>query len=262
MAVMGDDFIEMMVDIAASPATVYSLFLDSEGFSEWMGVGSSIDPKPGGRVRVQFPNGDAAEGEVVEMISGERITLTWGYTNPKTGLAPGASTVTFRFERTPLGTRVHLRHEGLKTTELREGHVMGWRHNCGMMASRAAARQHDGVLKRAVSAFVDAWNERDEAKRRALLESCLAEDAIYRDAMCSVAGIDDLNAYIEQFHRFVPGSRLNVTGDLQQSHGHFAIPVTMGMGPNRDAQRGLNVGATGVDGKIAWVVGFPESPVQ
>ena len=65
--------------IRARRATVFAFFTDSARFAAWWGPGSTIDPRPGGAVRIRYPNAAEAGGEVVEIVPGERIVFTYGY---------------------------------------------------------------------------------------------------------------------------------------------------------------------------------------
>ena len=54
------------VFIRARPATVFGFFTDSARWAAWWGAGSTIDPRPGGRVVIRYPNAVEAGGEVLE----------------------------------------------------------------------------------------------------------------------------------------------------------------------------------------------------
>ena len=79
---------ERSVVICARRDTVFRYFTDSERFAAWWGAGSSIDPRPGGAVRIVYPNGVVVSGEVVELTSGERITFTYGYEDADKPIPP------------------------------------------------------------------------------------------------------------------------------------------------------------------------------
>ena len=46
--------------IAARPETIFRYFTDPGRFARWMGQGSVLDPRPGGRLRVGCPTGQVA----------------------------------------------------------------------------------------------------------------------------------------------------------------------------------------------------------
>ena len=66
--------LDRSVLIQASPETVFRFFEDSDRFARWWGAGSTIDPRPGGKVYIRHPNGIETVGEVVE-IAPPRICL-------------------------------------------------------------------------------------------------------------------------------------------------------------------------------------------
>jgi hypothetical protein len=49
--------LERSVLIHAERATVFRYFTDSARFARWWGEGSSIDARPGGAMRIRYPNG-------------------------------------------------------------------------------------------------------------------------------------------------------------------------------------------------------------
>ena len=62
--------------IHASREIVFRYFTDDERWSAWWGAGSTIDPRPGGRVVIRYPGGVEATGEVVEVAGPERLVFT------------------------------------------------------------------------------------------------------------------------------------------------------------------------------------------
>src|SRR4051794_39389683 len=75
----------------------------------WWGAGSTIDARPGGQLRIRYPDGTEAQGEVVAVRPPQEIVFTYGYASG-TPMPPGGSTVTIRLERATDGTRLHLTH--------------------------------------------------------------------------------------------------------------------------------------------------------
>ena len=62
------------VVICARPATVFRFFTDSQRFASWWGEGSTIEPSPRGALRIVYPNGIEAGGEVQQPALKMRIT--------------------------------------------------------------------------------------------------------------------------------------------------------------------------------------------
>src|SRR5579871_4596733 len=101
--------LERTVEIQAKPETVFRFFTDSARWASWWGAGSTIDARPGGKVYIRHPNGVETVGEVLEVLTPERIVFTYGYASGKP-VPPGGSQVTIHLEEEPKGTRLHLLH--------------------------------------------------------------------------------------------------------------------------------------------------------
>ena len=47
--------LERAVIVRATPEAVFRFFIDTEYWARWWGAGSTIDPRPGGRVCIRYP---------------------------------------------------------------------------------------------------------------------------------------------------------------------------------------------------------------
>jgi uncharacterized protein YndB with AHSA1/START domain len=112
--------------IAASPATVFSYLVDPSKFSAWMGVGAELDPRPGGRVRIDVDGEHIAVGEFREVDPPHRVVMTWGWEN-NDAVPPGSTTVEITLTPDGSGTIFRLRHLGLPNEEERRSHLGGWK---------------------------------------------------------------------------------------------------------------------------------------
>ena len=115
----------MVQSIAASPATVFSYLVDPAKFSAWMGVGADLDPRPGGRVRIDVDGEHIAVGEFREVDPPHRVVMTWGWEN-NDAVPPGSTTVEITLTPDGSGTIFRLRHLGLPNEEERRSHLGGW----------------------------------------------------------------------------------------------------------------------------------------
>src|SRR5262249_35238495 len=148
---------EVSVAINAQPSTVWGFMDEPSKFLAWMTYlpgapapeGSVYEPRPGGELRIVFPNGGVAKGRGVEVHPPRRLVFTWGYGPDvaKTGIGRGACRVEITLAATAEGTRVTLRQSGAMSEEVRQGHVAGWRHYLAMLAVQSAARQHEPSLE-------------------------------------------------------------------------------------------------------------------
>jgi uncharacterized protein YndB with AHSA1/START domain len=87
--------LDRTVLIEAEPETVFRFFTDSARWAMWWGAGSTIDARPGGQLRIRYPGGVEATGEVIEVDAPRRLVFTYGYVSGKP-IPPGASLVTIR----------------------------------------------------------------------------------------------------------------------------------------------------------------------
>lgn len=254
------DGIELTIDIAAPPHVVYRFFRDPERFGDWMGKGSELSAEPGGALVVRYPGGaPPAIGEVLEVIEDRRIVFTWGYEAGANGLPPGASRVSVDLEPRDGGTRLVLRHTGLPNADLERGHLGGWRHYFGVLAWRAARAALAPKLEERVDTLVAAWNEPEPEARRTLLASCWRPDALFVDRMGYVDGIDALDDFIANAHRFMPGVRMERTGPVREMHGRILFPWRLS-GPDGEIGAGSNAGRMDGEGRIAELTGFWDEP--
>ena len=120
--------IEHTVRIDAAPATVYELWTTDEGLCAWWGVSASIDPRPGGAIRVDIDGEHIMVGEVTSVDPPRRLRFTFGWEGGDP--APGSTEVDVVIDDVDTGCRLTLRHHGLPI-ELIESHARGWTHFVG-----------------------------------------------------------------------------------------------------------------------------------
>jgi len=246
--------LERTVLIRAQRETVFRYFTDSARFATWWGEGSSIEPRPGGALRIRYPNGVEASGEVVEIVPVERVLFTFGYESADKPIPPGGSRVSVLLEETPQGTLVRLRHE-LPTAESRDAHVPGWRYQLALFANVVAREQHGDLAGRA-DRLLAAWTEPDAAKRRATLADVAAERVAFRDTFACTEGLDDLVEHISASQMHMPGVRLERRGEPRQCQGTALVDWVARGGDGRELGSGTNVLELAPDGRIARVTGI------
>ncbi len=245
--------LDRTIQIGAPQAAVFKYFTDPARWAAWWGEGSTIDARPGGRVLVRYPGGVEATGEVVEVAPPSRIVFTYGYVGGKP-IAPGASMVTIRLEPAAQGTRVHLSHQFAEAA-VRDEHVQGWRYQLSLFANVVANEIH-GEPARLVDEWFAAWNEGDEGARTARLGAIAGDGVTLRDRFSCVEGTRELTLHIGASHRFMPGFRLQRSGDARHCQGMLLADWTA-FGPDDQARgQGTNVFTLAPDGRIAAVTGF------
>jgi hypothetical protein len=107
-----------------------------------------------------------------------------------------------------------------------------------------------------VDAFLAAWSEKDEARRRTALAAIATDDVAFADAFSCTGGVDDLVAHLSAAQMHMPGVVLERSGDVRQCQG-TALADWVAKGPDGAPRgRGTNVFELAPDGRIRRVVGF------
>lgn len=117
--------IEITQRIDASPEIVFAYLTDSQRFVRWMGVGAELDPRPGGRYRIDVDGVHIASGEYQEVDPPRRLVMTWGWEGHPT-VPPGSTTVEITLTPERDATILTLRHLGLPDEDERRQHTEGW----------------------------------------------------------------------------------------------------------------------------------------
>ena len=107
-----------------------------------------------------------------------------------------------------------------------------------------------------IQAYMAAWNEPDEAKRRAVLDQAWADDATYTDPMSHAAGRDALIDLISQFQKQMPGSSIAQTSGIDEHHGRLRFAWKMQGQDGSTRMEGIDIGQLMEDGRIQSIVGF------
>jgi uncharacterized protein YndB with AHSA1/START domain len=245
--------LDRTIVIGAPQAAVFKYFTDTARWAAWWGAGSTIDPRPGGRVFVRYPTGDEAAGEVLEIDAPSRIVFSYGFVKG-TPVPPGGSRVTIRLEPAPRGTRLHLLHEFAEEA-VRDEHVQGWRYQLSLFANVVATDVH-GDVNALVDAWFSMWSDNNETSRSATLASRATSEVRMRDRFSCVEGTDELTAHIAAAQRFMPGLRLQREGNARHCQG-MVLADWMAVGPDSQPRgRGTNVFTLTAEGKIDSVTGF------
>ena len=249
--------LQRTVVIEADRQIVFRYFTDSERWAAWWGAGSTIEPRPGGRVYIRHPEGTEVSGEVVEIAPPERIVFTYGFVTGKP-IPPGSSRVTIRLEAHGNATRLHLSHE-FADTAVRDEHVQGWRYQLSVFGNVVANQVHAGADE-TVDAWFAAWSEPDAALREATLARVAAPDIGFRDRFSLISGLDDLRPHLAAVHRFMPGLRIFREGIIRQCQGTVLADWVARAADGQERGRGTNVFVFSAAGRIESVTGFWSVP--
>lgn len=153
--------IHASVEIAAPPERVFRALTDGDEVVRWWGSPDTYridefkaDLRVGGR---WYSRGHAVdgkpfqtEGEFLEVDPPRVLSQTW---NPD--WAPGLkTTLTYRLDPIPGGTRLTVRHEGFGAhREAFEGHTRGWERVLGFLNGYIVAAERPGFVARYLNAF-------------------------------------------------------------------------------------------------------------
>lgn len=246
-------FLDRSIYIGARPETVFGHFTDSKRWAAWWGEGSSVEPRPGGKVVIRYPNAVEAGGEVVEVTPPSRFVFTFGYASGQ-GIPVGGSRVTITLTPEMGGTRLQLHHQ-LPDAAVRDQHVQGWRYQLAVFANVVCDRD-PAAITRSVDAWFRAWSEPDGARRVALLAAAVADGVRFRDRFSLVEGRADLEPHLAAVHAFMPGMRLERAGEPRHCQGTVAADWIARGGDGAERGRGTNVFTLDPDGRIVDVVGL------
>jgi uncharacterized protein YndB with AHSA1/START domain len=249
--------LDRAIVIRAACETVFRFFTDSARWASWWGSGSTIDPRPGGKVLIRYPNAVEVSGEVLEVLAPERIVFTYGYASG-TPIPPGGSRVTISLEPYQGGTRLLLAHE-FADAAVRDHHVQGWRYQLAVFGNIVADEIHRDAAT-VVNGWFGAWSLTNDEERAQGL-SRVATDAVqFRDRFSLTEGIADLSAHIAGTHRFMPGIRLEPRGQIVQCQGTALAPWVAVAADGQERMSGSNVFVLGPDGRIESVTGLLNPP--
>jgi uncharacterized protein YndB with AHSA1/START domain len=245
--------LDRTVVIRATPAVVFSFFTDTPRWARWWGEGSSIDPRPGGRVVIRYPTGDEAVGEVIEIDAPKRIVFSYGYARG-TPIAPGGSRVVIRLEPVATGTKLTLEH-AVDGAAVRDEHVQGWRFQLALFANAVSDVVHHDAAS-IVDEWFRAWAEPDAKIREASLRRLLATAFVFGDQFSMISGIDELLPHVAASQRFMPGIRLRRTGDVRRSRDTVLVDWAATTADGQTRGSGTNLFELDDTNRIAAVTGF------
>jgi uncharacterized protein YndB with AHSA1/START domain len=128
---------ELVLD--APPDIVFDHFVDPGLLVRWIGISADVVAEPGGRFSFEVMPGQFCEGRFLEIDRPRRLVVTWGWTEPTMGLAPGSSRVEVTLDAQGPGTRLRLVHHDLPD-DLPLLHDDGWTAFLARLAAVVSGR--------------------------------------------------------------------------------------------------------------------------
>ncbi|HEX9037535.1 MAG TPA: hypothetical protein VF808_11150 [Ktedonobacterales bacterium] len=113
--------------------------------------------------------------------------------------------------------------------------------------------------------YVAAWAERDDARRRALIERVWAERGEYLTPTTDLlVGPDALTRHIGAFYQRFPGHRILLTSSVDGHHDHLRYNWAMVSPEGKTLLEGQDVAWIGAAGKIQRLTEFfgPLPPLE
>ena len=110
--------------------------------------------------------------------------------------------------------------------------------------------------KDAIQAYVDAWSDIDEAKRRELLDAAWADDGVYCDPLATLSGRSALEEHIAGFTERMPGHTIVLTTGVDIHDGFARFGWEMRQPDGAQLTEGMDFVTFAPDGRISRVIGF------
>ena len=239
--------VDRSILIEADRETVFGFFTDSARWATWWGAGSTVDPRPGGALRIQHSNGFVSEGEVLEIAAPERFVFTFSLQSERP-IPAEESRVTIRLQQQEAGTLVRVTHE-VADAVVAEQLVQGWRFHFSLFANAVANYVNAGAPD-VVDAWFGLWTEPDAAAREATLNRIAARKVRFRDRYSRLDGIDDLVAHTGAAQRFMPGIGLGRKGSIRHCQGTVLADWVARSSDGQEKMSGTSVFAFGPGLKI------------
>ncbi len=107
--------------------------------------------------------------------------------------------------------------------------------------------------------YASSWKVESAVDKRTLFEQCLDSACRYHDPLIKTKGWDELEAYMLDFHRQIPGGYFVTTYFLAHSDRSIA-KWEMRNGDNMVLGDGISYGEYNEKGKLVSVTGFFELP--
>jgi uncharacterized protein YndB with AHSA1/START domain len=251
--------LDRTIVINAPREAVFRYFTDSARWALLWGAGSAIDARQGGKVYIRYPEGTEVTGEVIEVNPPERIVFTYGYVKA-TPIAAGSSRVTIQLAADGNATRLTLTHE-LADAAIRDQHIQGWRYQLSLFSNVVADEINSGAAA-SVDAWFDSWAEPSAAIREKTLARIAGRDVRFHDRYSNISGLDELFPHITAAQHFMPGMRMQRSGNVRHCQGTVLADFTVAGPGGNEVARGTNVFVFGPTGLIETATGFMNPPKQ
>lgn len=116
--------------------------------------------------------------------------------------------------------------------------------------------QKERHMQETIERYIDAWNETDPRRRRALVGAVWAEGASYIDPLAEAHGRDEIDALIAAAQAQFPGLRIRLAGPVDTHHHQARFTWGMGVDGAEPVVLGFDVAVANEAGQLVSVLGF------
>ena len=243
--------------IEADREIVFRFFTESARWADWWGAGSTVDPRPGGELRIRHSNGFVSEGQVLEIAEPERFVFTFSLQTQRI-IPPEESRVTMQLESRGEGTLVRVLHE-VADPAVRDLLVQGWRFHFSLFANAVANYVNAGAPD-VVDQWFALWSDPDAAAREATLARIAAHKIRFRDRYSRLDGTDEVVAHTGAAQKFMPGIHLERRGDVRHCQGTVLADWVARSADGQVKMTGTSVFSLGPRLRIEAVTSVPSAP--
>ena len=111
-------------------------------------------------------------------------------------------------------------------------------------------------IAKLIDRYLEAWNETDAERRRALIARTWTEDASYLDPVLCGRGHDGIDAMVEAVHAKYPGLKFARSSQIDTHNDRVRFGWTFAPEQGPAMARGLDIAVVAADGRLAQVTGF------
>jgi uncharacterized protein YndB with AHSA1/START domain len=243
--------IEIGVDLKVPPAEALVWFCDPNRWTRFQGKQAWLDPRPGGRLRLDLGNGVMIRGHYVE-VDERHVAFTWGKEGDP-ALPSESTEVTVTTVPRPEGCALILRHVGLPDEVQVAAHRSGWRYHLLRLAVAANGATGDTEI---VDLFLAACSEPDATARRGLLDRTCGPDFEFSDGRTDDFGVGPVSAHLGRIVE--AGLRKSRLGSIERRGGLLRCRFAVHRADADEASRPIDEGelVASIDAQKLTAVSF------
>jgi len=111
-----------------------------------------------------------------------------------------------------------------------------------------------------IDRYIEAWNETDPVRRRALIARTWTADACYLDPLLQGRGHEGIDAMVQAVQERYPGNRFRRTSEVDVHHDRLRFCWTLSPEGGPPLAQGVDFGVMSSADLLAAVTGFLDQP--